>query len=131
MPTCGFPWSPRETSRGKLPTGSDGRDFSGHEVKLLLGPEDITMAEATKAIGARLGMPELPYVEFPPDGVKESLVGAGMSEEVAGLLVEMQLALNDGRYFEGARRTPESTTPTRLEGFLAAALPAMSTEEDR
>ncbi len=30
------------------------RDFSGHEVKLLLGPEDVTMAGATKAIGARL-----------------------------------------------------------------------------
>jgi uncharacterized protein YbjT (DUF2867 family) len=100
-----------------------GRDFSGHEVKLLLGPEDITMAEATKAIGARLGIPDLPYVEFPPDGVKGSLVGVGMSEEVAGLLVEMQLALNEGRYFEGVRRTPESTTPTRLEDFLAAALP--------
>ena len=105
-------------------------DFSGHEVKLLLGPEDVTMAEATKAIGARLGMPDLPYVEFPPDGVKGSLVGAGMSEEVAGLLVDMQLALNERRYFEGVRRTPESTTPTRLEDFLATALPAMGTEED-
>jgi hypothetical protein len=99
-------------------------------VKLLLGPEDVTMAEATKAIGARLGMPDLPYAEFPPDGVKGSLVGAGMSEEVAGLLVDMQLALNERRYFEGVRRTPESTTPTRLEDFLATALPAMGTEED-
>ena len=27
-------------------------DFVGHEVKLLLGPEDITMTEATKAIGS-------------------------------------------------------------------------------
>ena len=41
------------------------RDFTGHEVKFLLGPEDLTMAEATTAIGRRLGMPELPYVEFP------------------------------------------------------------------
>jgi uncharacterized protein YbjT (DUF2867 family) len=100
------------------------RDFAGHEVKLLLGPEDITMAEATTAIGARLGMPDLPYVEFPPDGVKEALVEAGMSEEVAGLLVDLQLALNERRYFEGVHRTPESTTPTRLEDFLATALPA-------
>ncbi len=106
------------------------RDFSGHEVKMLLGPEDVTMAEATKAIGARLGMPDLPYVEFPPDGVKGSLVGAGMSEEVAGLLVDLQLAMNERRYFEGVRRTPESSTPTRLEDFLATALPAVRTEED-
>ena len=110
------------------------RDFSGREVKLLLGPEDVTMAEATKAIGARLGMPDLPYVEFPPDGVKGALVGAGMSEEVAGLLVDMQLALNEHRNLEGVRRTAGSTTPTRLEDFLATALPAgaaMSAEEDR
>jgi uncharacterized protein YbjT (DUF2867 family) len=108
------------------------RDFSGHKVELLLGPEDITMAEATKAIGARLGMPDLPYVEFPSEGVKASLVEAGMSEEVADLLVDMQLALNDGRYFEGFRRTTGSTTPTRLDDFLATALPAdaaMSAED--
>jgi uncharacterized protein YbjT (DUF2867 family) len=102
------------------------RDFSGHEVKLLLGPEDITMAEATRAIGARLGMPDLPYVEFPPDGVKRSLVEVGMSEEVAGLLVDMQLAVNGGQYFKGVHRAPESTTPTRLEDFLDMALPASS-----
>ncbi len=110
------------------------RDFSGHDVKLLLGPEDVTMAEATKAIGARLGMPDLPYVEFPPDGVKGSLIEAGMSEQVAGLIVDMQLALNERRYLEGVRRTPESTTPTRLEDFLATALPGdatMNAEEDR
>jgi uncharacterized protein YbjT (DUF2867 family) len=98
------------------------RDFTGHEVKLLLGPEDVSMAEATQAIGERLGMPDLPYVEFPPDGVKSALLDAGMSEQVAGLMVEMQLALNEGRYFEGVQRTPESTTPTRLEDFLSRAL---------
>jgi hypothetical protein len=78
-------------------------------------------------------VPDLPYVEFPPDGVKGALVEAGMSEEVAGLLVDLQLALNERRYFEGVHRAPESTTPTRLEDFLATALPAgaaMSAEED-
>lgn len=100
------------------------RDFTGHHVKLLLGPEDVTMAEATSAIGARIGIPELPYVEFPPDGVKGALQQAGMSEQVAGLIVDMQLALNDGRYFEGVRRTTESTTPTRLGDFLDRTLSA-------
>jgi hypothetical protein len=45
-----------------------------------------------------------------------------MSEEVASLLVGMQLALNQGRYFEGVRRTAETATPTRLEQFLKTAL---------
>lgn len=99
------------------------RDFAGHQVKLLLGAEDITMAGATNAIGARLGVPDLPYVEFPPEDVKGALLGTGMSEQVAGLLVDMQLALNEGRYFEGVRRTAESTTSTRLQDFLTQPLP--------
>jgi uncharacterized protein YbjT (DUF2867 family) len=98
------------------------RDFVGHEVKVLLGAEDVTMTEATKAIGERLGMPDLLYVTFPPDDVKGALIGAGMSEQVAGLIVDMQIALNEGVYFEGVRRTAESTTPTRLEDFLSKAL---------
>jgi hypothetical protein len=67
-------------------------------------------------------MPDLPYVAFPPDEVKGALIGAGMSEQVAGLIVDMQVALSEGVYFEGVRRTDESTTPTRFEDFLNKAL---------
>lgn len=70
------------------------RDVAGHQVKLLLGPEDVTMAAATRAIGERVGMPDLPYVQFPTDGVRAALAGAGMSEEVASLMVDLQLAMN-------------------------------------
>jgi uncharacterized protein YbjT (DUF2867 family) len=105
------------------------RDFAGHEVKLLLGPEDVTMADATRAIGERLGMPDLPYIEFPPEGVKGALVQAGMSDQVAGLLVDMQLVLNEGRFSDDATRTPESTTPTRLEDFLSHAISADTLEK--
>jgi uncharacterized protein (DUF4213/DUF364 family) len=45
-----------------------------------------------------------------------------MSEEAAGLIVDMQLALSEGVYFEGVQRTAESTTDTRLEDFLNKAL---------
>ncbi|HEX2134916.1 MAG TPA: NAD(P)H-binding protein [Microvirga sp.] len=98
------------------------RDFAGHQAKLLLGPEDVSMREATAMIGSLLGLPELPYVEFPPDGVKNALMGAGMSEEAASLVVDNQLAINEGRPFEGVRRTAETATPTRLEEFLSKAL---------
>jgi uncharacterized protein YbjT (DUF2867 family) len=98
------------------------RDFTGHQVKMLLGPEDVSMREATHVIGALLGLPELPYVEFPPADMKGALLAAGMSEEAASLLVEMQLALNEGRPFDGVQRTTETTTPTRLEEYLKNAL---------
>lgn len=98
------------------------RDFAGHRVKLLLGPQDVSMREATQALGSLLGVPDLPYVEFPPSAVKDALLAAGMSEEAASLLVEMQLAINEGRQFDGVRRTAETATPTRLEDFLKDAL---------
>lgn len=100
------------------------RDFVGWQASWLLGPEDVSMREATGVIGALVGQPDLQYVEFPPDGVKEALVGAGMSEQAATLIVEMQLALNEGRPFAGVQRTAESTTSTRLRDFLAEALSA-------
>jgi uncharacterized protein YbjT (DUF2867 family) len=98
------------------------RDFTGHQVKLLLGPEDVTMRAATRAIGERLGLPDLPYVQFPPDGVRSALAGAGMSEEAASLMVDMQLAMNRGRPFAGVRRTADEATPTTLEAFLKEAV---------
>lgn len=107
------------------------RDFTGHGVKVLLGPADVTMAEATRAIGARLGVPDLPYVEVPPEVVKGGLMSAGMSEQVAGLIVDMQLALNDGRAFDGVERTPGSTGSTRLEEFLSESLPAGAIAESK
>jgi uncharacterized protein YbjT (DUF2867 family) len=102
------------------------RDFTGHQARLLLGPEDVSMREATRAIGERLGIPDLPYVEFPPESVEEALRAAGMTGEVARLLVEMQLALNAGAFYAGIERTPGPTMPTRLADFLATALPGKS-----
>jgi uncharacterized protein YbjT (DUF2867 family) len=97
-------------------------DFSGHTIETVLGPEDLSMEEATRALGKALEIPDLPYVQFPPEGVSIALQGIGMSEEFASLLVESQVAINEGRILEGVERTPDSTTPTRLEEFLRIAL---------
>jgi uncharacterized protein YbjT (DUF2867 family) len=98
------------------------RDWSGHQGKLLLGPEDVSMRQATSLIGSLLDLPDLPYVEFPPAEMQGGLVAAGMSEEAARLLVEMQLGINDGWFFGNLQRTPDTTTTTRLEAFLKDAL---------
>jgi uncharacterized protein YbjT (DUF2867 family) len=98
------------------------RDFMGHTVETILGPADVSMNEATRALGAVLGVPDLPYVEFPPEGVKAALQGIGMSEEVASLLVESQIAINENRFLDRVERTAETTTPTRLEVFLKDVL---------
>jgi len=97
-------------------------DFTGHTVETIVGPEDLSMREASSALGAALGMADLPYVEFPPEGVKAALLGVGMSEEAAALLVELQVAINEDRVVGGIERSAERTTTTRLDAFLRSAL---------
>ena len=97
------------------------RDFSGREVETVLGPEELTMDEATQAIADVLGVPEVRYIELAPQDARAALQGAGMSEEFASLLVEAQVTINHG-LFDGVVRTPESTTPTTIHEFLTAAM---------
>jgi uncharacterized protein YbjT (DUF2867 family) len=99
-----------------------GRDFSGQGVKLLVGPEDVSLRSATRALGQRLGLPDLAYVQFPPDGVRAALRGAGMSEEGAAQMVELQLALNRSGPFSAVRAAADAVAPTRLAAFLEDAV---------
>src|SRR5205085_11991109 len=41
------------------------RSLTGRSVRELLGPRDLSIREATAALGAALRNPELPYVRFP------------------------------------------------------------------
>ncbi len=94
------------------------RRFQGVTVRELLGPRDLTHAEATRILGARIGKPDLQYVQFPyPDFVK-ALVQSGLSESVANLYSEMSRALNEGKVKSLEGRRPENTTKTRFEDFV-------------
>jgi uncharacterized protein YbjT (DUF2867 family) len=107
---------------GEAAAGLLRRDLGGHRVRLLAGPEDVSMRAATRVLGARLGRPDLPYVQFPPDGLRAALLGAGMSESGASAMVELQLDLNRQRSFATVRAAADATTPTRLEEFLSEVL---------
>lgn len=85
----------------------------------LLGPRDLTQTEVTRILGARLGRPDLPYVQLPADEMIGALVGAGFSADAAARHVAMCDAINDGRIAPRAGRTPENTTPTRFEDLVA------------
>ncbi len=100
------------------------RDFSGVQVRNLLGPRDLTMVEVTRILGARIGKPDLAYVQFPYDAFQAALEQAGLSKDLARLYGEMSRAFNDGIVKPVGGRTPASTTPTTFETFageLAAA----------
>ena len=70
------------------------RDFAGSKVQDLLGPRDVSLAEAAAVIGKRIGKPDL-----------------------SRQYVEMSKALNDGRFAVGIPRDAVNTTPTTIEEF--------------
>jgi uncharacterized protein YbjT (DUF2867 family) len=91
----------------------------GKETRELLGPRDITYTEVSTIIGRAIGKPDLKYVQVPDDQFRGVLVQMGMSEQFARLLVEMIGALNSGYMRALEPRTPQNTTPTSYETFVA------------
>jgi uncharacterized protein YbjT (DUF2867 family) len=94
------------------------RDWTGVEVRELLGPCDLTYPEATRILGAAMGRPDLQYVQLPDDEMNAALVEAGFSPETAALQVELGRALSAGT-IKHAGRTARSTTPTRFEDVVS------------
>jgi uncharacterized protein YbjT (DUF2867 family) len=93
------------------------QDFHGVQVRELLGPRDLSMAEATRILGELIGKPDLPYVQLSYADHEQALTGAGFSARMAKLMVEMARAINEQRVRPLHGRTPENTTETRFEDF--------------
>jgi len=92
------------------------KDFTGITVKDLLGQRDLSMYEATRIIGRKIGKPDLSYTRFTYDDTRKAMVGAmGFSPDVADLFVEMSRAINEGML--KTPRTAENTTETPFEDF--------------
>ncbi|MDB5106472.1 MAG: azoB [Fibrobacteres bacterium] len=92
------------------------KDYTGSSVQELQGPRDLSMQEATAAIGKAIGKPELPYVHFPYEDALKGMVGAGLSKSIAENFVEMSKAFNDGIIVRQPR-SPSNSTPTTIEEF--------------
>jgi uncharacterized protein YbjT (DUF2867 family) len=93
------------------------RDFTGTSMRELFGPRDLTMAEATRILGSKIGKPDLQYAQFPDEGVIQGLVGAGFSKGLASLFVEMSHAFNEKRVRNSQARSATNTGTTTLEAF--------------
>lgn len=89
----------------------------GKQTRELLGQRDLSYSEVTASIAKTIGKPDLKYAQVGYDQFRAVLVGMGMSEQVANLLVEMTQALNSGKIHSLEPRTPQNTTPTSYETF--------------
>jgi hypothetical protein len=55
-----------------------------------------TPAEMARVIGAEIGKPELPWVEFSDEDALNGMKQAGLPEELAGLYTEMGRGFRNG-----------------------------------
>ncbi|GJL52280.1 MAG: hypothetical protein NPIRA01_35070 [Nitrospirales bacterium] len=94
------------------------RDWKGIVVRELLGPRDLTYAEATRILGKRIGKPNLTYVQFSDADMAPALIEAGFSESFAHLYVEMTRGFNNGNFKSSEGRNPENSTLIRFEDFV-------------
>jgi uncharacterized protein YbjT (DUF2867 family) len=95
------------------------RDFQGKQRRELLGARDVSYAQVAKVIGLAIGKPNLTYQQAPAAQLKPALTQMGMSPNMADLLLEMSDALNSGYMRALEPRSPQNTTPTTIETFVA------------
>ncbi len=93
------------------------RDFSGKTVHELLGERDISMDEVTKVFGAKIGKPDLAYVQFSVEDAKKGMMDFGLSDDVSDQMIELNQAINDGLLAVSQPRTAQNTTGTSIEEF--------------
>jgi uncharacterized protein YbjT (DUF2867 family) len=93
--------------------------FRGKQTQELLGSRDITYTEVAAIIGKAISKPGLQYKQLPDEQTRPAMVQMGMSEQMAGLILEMAAALNSGHMGALEPRTSRNTTPTTYEDFAA------------
>jgi uncharacterized protein YbjT (DUF2867 family) len=93
--------------------------FRGKQTHELQGERDLDYTEVATIIGHAIGKPDLGYVHAPDDQVRSAMVQMGMSDAMAGLILEMAGALNSGHMRTLEPRTSRNTNPTSYETFVA------------
>jgi uncharacterized protein YbjT (DUF2867 family) len=94
-------------------------NFDGKSPRELQGARDVSHTEVARIVGAAIGKPDLAYKQMPALILKPAMMQMGMSSSMADLLLEMADALNSGHMKMLEARSPENTTPTKLETFVA------------
>ncbi len=95
----------------------DRLNFTGHPVFEFYGPREITMTEAAHIVGMTFGISDMPYKQFPYEGVQKGMIEGGIQPDAAALLIEMYRSINDGTFKGTQEITAEHRGTTSLEEF--------------
>lgn len=92
-------------------------DVFGHNVRYIVS--DVrTPADFAKVLGAAIGKPALPWVEFTDDQSLQGMIQAGLPEEMAGLYTEMGKGLKEGKLTSDFEQSGSPVTgKVKLEDF--------------
>lgn len=92
--------------------------FTGKSIRYVASDER-TAGEVAKVLGAAIGKPELPWIEFSDADNIAGAIAAGLSEEVASNYTEMGASARTGKMFEDYYQHKPDLAPTKLEDFAA------------
>jgi uncharacterized protein YbjT (DUF2867 family) len=106
-------------------------DFQGKFTRELHGQRDVTILEVTRILGKAIGREDLKYVQFPYEEAKKAMIGMGLSENVADLMIEMQKNMNEGTLRPAEARSPRTTTPTSIEDFSRVFAAAFHAQKEK
>lgn len=94
-------------------------NFSGKQTRELLGQRDLDYNEVTAVIAKAIDKPGLSYVQLSDEQARPAFLQLGFSASVLDGLLEMSVALNSGYIHALEKRSPQNTTPTSYEAFVA------------
>jgi uncharacterized protein YbjT (DUF2867 family) len=94
-------------------------DFRGKQTRELHGQRDLDYTEVAKIIGKAIGKPDLKYFLAPDEQIRGAMVHSGMSDNMAGLIIEMAGALNSEYMRALEPRTARNSSSTTYENFVA------------
>jgi len=90
--------------------------FTGKSVRYIASDER-TVAEVTAVLGAAIGKPELPWVEFTDEQAQAGMLQAGLPEPIAAMYVEMGTAARNGIMWGDYLKNKPVLSKTKLEDF--------------
>ncbi len=93
-----------------------GLTFTGKGIRYVIS-DDRSTTDIAKVLGAAIGKPELPWIDFKDEDSLAGMIGAGLPDEVAKNYVEMGQAIRTGKMFEDYRKYPVTLSKTKLEDF--------------
>lgn len=95
------------------------QEFTGKSVRYIASDES-TAGDVASVLGAAIGKPELPWVEFNDEDALNGMIQAGLPEPMAKSYVEMGAAVRSRKLFEHYfNNKPSSMGKIKLKDFAA------------